>query len=225
MIKNNAAKQPVGADQRFGETMNGSNSLATQAYLMLERDIVTLRLAPRQMLTEAQLIDRVGLGRTPVREAVQRLAWEGLMEIRPRAGVAIAALDPSDFAKVLDARRGIEQVLAGSAARYASSADDEAFTFVGEQMRKAAETGDVDLFLDADKAFDTVLSNAAANPYASRLASPLQTHSRRFWFRLKRPDSFNLAVDRHLALIGAIMARDEVAAEKAADELIEHLGR
>ena len=204
---------------------SGTNSLATQAYLILERDIVTLRLAPGQLLTEAQLIDRVGLGRTPVREAVQRLAWEGLMEIRPRAGVAIAALDPSDFAKVLDARLGVEQVLAKSAARYASSADDEAFAFVGNQMRKAAETGDIDLFLDADKAFDTVLAAAAANPYASRLASPLQTHSRRFWFRLKRPDSLKLAVERHLAMIEAIMARDETAAEGAATALIEHLGR
>ena len=192
---------------------------------MLERDIVTLRLAPGQLLTEAFLIERFGMGRTPVREAVQRLAWEGLMEIRPRAGVAVAALDPADFAKVLEARRGVELVLAKSAARYASSADDEAFAFVGIQMREAEKKGDVDLFLDADKAFDTVLAGAAANPYAARLAAPLQTHSRRFWFRLKRPDSLKLAAKRHVALIEAIMARDEVAAVAAADALISHLGR
>ena len=202
-----------------------SESLAGQAYLMLERDIVTLRLAPGQLLTEAFLIDRFGMGRTPVREAVQRLAWEGLMEIRPRAGVAVAALDPSDFAKVLEARRGVELVLAKSAARYASSADDEAFRFVGSQMREAAKKGDVDLFLDADKAFDTVLAGAGANPYAARLAAPLQTHSRRFWFRLKRPDSLAKAAERHVALIEAIMARDEFAAVEAADALISHLGR
>jgi DNA-binding GntR family transcriptional regulator len=202
-----------------------SESLAGQAYLMLERDIVTLRLAPGQLLTEAFLIERFGMGRTPVREAVQRLAWEGLMEIRPRAGVAVAALDPADFAKVLEARRGVELVLAKSAARYASSADDEAFAFVGKQMREAEKEGDVDLFLDADKAFDTVLAGAAANPYAARLAAPLQTHSRRFWFRLKRPDSLRLAAERHVALIEAIMARDEAAAVAAADALIAHLGR
>jgi DNA-binding GntR family transcriptional regulator len=202
-----------------------SESLAGQAYLMLERDIVTLRLAPGQLLTEAYLIERFGMGRTPVREAVQRLAWEGLMEIRPRAGVAVAALDPADFAKVLEARRGVELVLAKSAARYASSADDEAFAFVGSQMREAAEQGDVDLFLDADKAFDTVLAGAAANPYAARLAAPLQTHSRRFWFRLKRPDSLAKAAERHVALIEAIMGRDELAAVEAADALISHLGR
>lgn len=202
-----------------------SESLAGQTYLMLERDIVTLRLAPGQLLTEAFLIERFGMGRTPVREAVQRLAWEGLMEIRPRAGVAVAALDPADFAKVLEARRGVELVLAKSAARYASSADDEAFAFVGSQMREAEKSGDVDLFLDADKAFDTVLAGAASNPYAARLAAPLQTHSRRFWFRLKRPDSLAKAAGRHVALIEAIMARDEAAAVEAADALISHLGR
>ncbi|MGB8818928.1 MAG: GntR family transcriptional regulator [Rhizobiaceae bacterium] len=202
-----------------------AESLAVQAYLMLERDIVTLRLAPGQQVSEANLIDRYELGRTPLREAVQKLAWEGLMEIRPRAGIAIAGLDPADFAKVLDVRKGVEQVLARGAARYASPADDEAFAFVGDQMRQAEKSGDIDLFLDADKAFDTVLAGAAANPYAARLAAPLQTHSRRFWFRLKRPDSLKLAVERHIALIEAILARDEVRAVEAVHALIGHLAR
>jgi DNA-binding GntR family transcriptional regulator len=200
-------------------------SLSGQAYLMLEREIVTLRLAPGQLLTEGTLIDRLGVGRTPVREAIQRLAWEGLVDIRPRSGIRVADLDPMDFAKVLEVRRGVEHVLAKSAARYASSTDDEAFGFVGEQMRDAARQGNVDLFLDADKAFDTVLAGAAANPYAARLAAPLQTHSRRFWFRLQRPDSLDKAVERHLAVIEAIMARDEKRAVEAADRLIDHLGR
>ena len=126
---------------------------------------------------------------------------------------------------MLEARRGVEEVLAKSAARYASSADDEAFRFVGDQMRQAADDGDVDLFLDADKAFDTVLAGAAANPYAARLAAPLQTHSRRFWFRLQRPDSLSKAAERHLALIDAIIARDERKAIEAADALIDHLAR
>jgi DNA-binding GntR family transcriptional regulator len=202
-----------------------NESLTTQAYLVLERELVTLRLIPGQTLTEGALIDRLGLGRTPVREAIQRLAWEGLLEIRARSGIRVADLDPADFNKVLEVRRGVEQVLAKSAAHYASGADDEAFGFVGEQMREAASSGNVDLFLEADKAFDTVLARAAANPYATRLAAPLQTHSRRFWFRLQRPDSLTNAVERHSALIAAIMARDEARALQAADRLIDHLQR
>jgi DNA-binding GntR family transcriptional regulator len=209
----------------MSDSHSASESLSTQAYLLLEREIVTLRLAPGHMLTEGALIGRLGLGRTPVREAIQRLAWEGLVSIRPRSGIQVADLDPAEFAKVLDARRGVEQVLAKGAAHYASSVDDEAFRFVGDQMREAAKTSDVDLFLDADKAFDTILARAAANPYAARLAAPLQTHSRRFWFRLQRPDSLKLAAERHVALIEAIVARDGALAVEAVDQLIDHLAR
>ncbi len=206
------------------ETDKGE-SLTAQAYLVLERELVTLRLGPGQMLTEATLIDRLGVGRTPVREAIQRLAWEGLLEIRPRSGIRVADLDPADFAKVLEVRRGVEEVLAKSAARYASSADDEAFQFVEQQMKMASQEDDVDLFLDADKAFDIVLARAAANPFAARLAAPLQTHSRRFWFRLKRPDSLGKTVAKHVALIDAIVSRDEASAVKCVGQLIDHLPR
>ena len=96
----------------------GIEPAATTAYRTLERMIVTLELAPSSVVTEGLLIERLGLGRTPVREAVQRLAWEGLIEVRPRAGLAVAPLHAGDWLKVLDARRGVETVLARSAARF-----------------------------------------------------------------------------------------------------------
>ena len=91
---------------------------ATRAYHALERMIVTLDLLPGSVVTEGALIDRLGFGRTPVREAIQRLAWEGLIEIRPRAGLAIAPLHPGDWVRVIDARRSLELLLARSAARF-----------------------------------------------------------------------------------------------------------
>ncbi len=194
-----------------------------QAYLVLEREIVTLRLAPGQMVTEGTLIDKVGLGRTPVREAIQRLEWEGLLEIRPRSGICIAPLNPTDFPKVLEARRGVEIVLAQSAARFASPEHDDALRTIGQAMAAAATNADIDGFLDADKRFDEVLGEAAANAYAARLAAPLQTHSRRFWFRLRRPNSLNRAVQWHVALMEAIIARNKELAGFQAMALIDHL--
>ena len=91
-----------------------SGPATARAYRTLERMIVTLELAPGCVATEATLIERVGLGRTPVREAIQRLSWEGLLDIRPRAGLAIAPLHPGDWLRVVDARRGVEIVLARS---------------------------------------------------------------------------------------------------------------
>jgi DNA-binding GntR family transcriptional regulator len=208
--------------------LNGNENLLTQserAYRTLERMIVTLKLQPGDILTEGALIERIGLGRTPVREAIQRLAWEGLLEVRPRSGVQIAPLDPADFPKVLAARKGVEMLLAWGAASYASPEHDIQFRRVEKDMLAAVTKKSVDAFLDADKAFDMVLGQAAANPYAARLAGPLQTHSRRFWFRRQRPDSLKLAAERHVALIEAIIARNEEGAEQAAEDLIDHLGR
>lgn len=205
------------------ESNHRAVSLTFQAYLSLEREIVTLRLAPGQMVTEGSLIDKVGLGRTPVREAIQRLEWEGLLDIRPRSGICIAALNPTDFPKVIEARRGVEIVLAQSAARFASPEHNEALRAIGNSMSLAAKNADIDGFLDADKRFDEVLGEAAANPYAARLAAPLQTHSRRFWFRLQRPHSLSRAVERHIALMEAIIARDVATAGQAAGALMDHL--
>ncbi len=206
---------------------DNENSLtqSERAYRALERMIVTMKLEPGETLTEGALIERIGLGRTPVREAIQRLAWEGLLEVRPRSGIQIAPLDPADFPKVLAARKGVEMLLAWGAASYASPEHDKLFGKVGNDMLAAVAKKNVDAFLDADKAFDIVLGLAAANPYAARLAAPLQTHSRRFWFRRQRPDSLKLAAERHVALIEAIIARNEDAAERAAEDLIDHLGR
>src|SRR5690606_24498524 len=80
---------------------------AQRAYRALEKMIVTLELPPAAVVTERVLIDSLDLGRTPVREAIQRLAWEGLIEIRPRAGLAIAPLRAQDWVLIVEARRGV----------------------------------------------------------------------------------------------------------------------
>src|SRR5262245_42940532 len=118
-----------------------------RAYRMLERMIVTLELSPDSIATEGALIERVGLGRTPVREAIQRLAWEGLIEVRPRAGLAIAPLRAADWVRVLDARSGLEQVLARSAARNATAASTGRLDAAAGAMGDAAGAGDVLAFL------------------------------------------------------------------------------
>jgi DNA-binding GntR family transcriptional regulator len=195
------------------------------AYRRLERLIVTLKLKPGQSLTEAALIEMAGLGRTPVREAVQKLEWEGLVFVRPRSGIEISALDPADFPKILAVRKGVEMLMAWGAASYALPEHDEMFEEVRSQMQAALAANGIEAFLDADKAFDLILGEACANSYAARLAAPLQTHSRRFWYRLRRETGLQSAVSHHLAVIEAIIRRDPDAAEAAAERLIGHLQR
>lgn len=192
-------------------------SQADSAYRLLEEALVTLDLEPGSHLTEGALIARVGLGRTPVREAIQRLAWEGLLEIRPRAGIRVAPLVESDWVKVLEARRGVEAALARAAAHNLTPAAAQAFARAAKAMQQAVADRDTRAFLEADKAFDLALAQAADNVYAARLAAPLQSHSRRFWFAAARPDSLAEAAAHHLDLINAILERD---ADLAHDEAL-----
>lgn len=200
-----------------------NQSMAEQAYCWLERLIVTMRLEPGALVTERELIDLTGMGRTPVREAIQRLAWEGLMEVRPRSGIAITSTSPGDFNKVLDAREGVEIVMARAASKFGSQRDFERLELAANQMRDAVPDNDVIRFLDADKAFDLVLATAADNRFAAALAGPLQTHSRRLWFRLQPRANIHDSALAHRALIAAITSRDSERAAGAARDLIGYL--
>ena len=202
------------------EPIDSEGSATARAYRILERMIVTLDLAPGSVVTEGALIERVGLGRTPVREAIQRLAWEGLLDIRPRAGIAIAPLHPGDWLRVLDARRGVEVVLARSAARFVTREAADMFHDAALAMQKAVISGNVLAFIQADKALDEALAQAADNPFAARLAAPLQTHSRRFWFRYKADTGLAESAEHHVALIRSILDGDEEAAAKDAKRLM-----
>ncbi|WP_246676520.1 GntR family transcriptional regulator [Mesorhizobium sp. B1-1-5] len=193
---------------------------ATKAYRALEHMIVTLELAPSGFVTEGALIERLGLGRTPVREAIQRLAWEGLLDIRPRAGIAVAPLHAGDWLRVLDARRGIEVVLARSAARFVTREAADLFHEAALAMQKAVISSNVLAFIQADKALDEALAIAADNPFAARVAAPLQTHSRRFWYRYKADTGLAESAEHHVALIRSILDGDEEAAAKDAKKLM-----
>jgi DNA-binding GntR family transcriptional regulator len=204
--------------------VNASNAAfepaAIKAYHALERMIVMLELAPGSVTTEGALIERLGLGRTPVREAVQRLAWEGLLEIRPRSGLAVAPIHAGDWLKVLDARRGVEAVLARSAARFVTRDTASGFQAAAHAMQQAAAAGNVAAYLAADKALDEAMAAAADNVYAARTAAPLQTHSRRFWFRYRADTSLSESAAHHIGIIRAIIDRNEDAAGAEAERLI-----
>lgn len=195
-------------------------SATRRAYRMLERMIVTLELAPASVTTEGALLERIGLGRTPVREAIQRLAWEGLLEVRARAGLAVAPLHASDWVKVIDARRGVEAVLARAAARHATRETAQRFHDAALSMRKAVISGNVFAFLQADKALDEAMAEASDNPFAALVAAPLQTHSRRFWYRYQADSGLAAAADRHMALIKAVLDGDGDAAAAESDRLM-----
>lgn len=202
------------------ERGEAAKSASAKAYRVLEKMIVTLELAPGRVTTEKALIEKTSLGRTPVREAIQRLAWEGLVAVRPRAGLEIALLHAADWLKVLDARRGIEIILARSAARFATQEIVARLQATALAIHDAVVTGNVIGYLEADKSIGEAMALAADNQFAARLVAPLQTHSRRFWFRFQSGTGLAEVAGNHVTLIRAILERDQDAAAAEADRLM-----
>ncbi|MFD9899028.1 GntR family transcriptional regulator [Mesorhizobium sp. NPDC059025] len=202
------------------ERGEAAESASAKAYRVLEKMIVTLELAPGRVTTEKALIEKTSLGRTPVREAIQRLAWEGLVAVRPRAGLEIALLHAADWLKVLDARRGIEIILARSAARFATQEIVARLQATALAIHDAVVTGNVIGYLEADKSIGEAMALAADNQFAARLVAPLQTHSRRFWFRFQSGTGLAEVAGNHVTLIRAILERDQEAAAAEADRLM-----
>ena len=93
-----------------------NESLTDRAYKELEELVVTLRLAPGSVLSENALAGELGIGRTPIREALQRLAREGLVVILPRKGILVSEINPRKQLLVLEVRRELERLVARSGA-------------------------------------------------------------------------------------------------------------
>jgi DNA-binding GntR family transcriptional regulator len=191
------------------------------AYLRLERLIVTLELAPGSMVTEKQLIALSGLGRTPVREAIQKLEWQGLIAVRPRAGLQITALDPAHPAMIYQTRRQLEPLAARLMAGHIDARAREALIACAKAMTECSVTGDKAGFLDADKLFDEILERTCPNPFIVQALSALQTHARRYWFDAADDKALDTSVNLHVKVIRALLQSDPDAAEAAMRDLID----
>ncbi len=198
-------------------------SLSEVAYRRLEEAIVTLSLRPGAVLTEAQLIDLVGVGRTPVREALIRLAQQGLVEILPRKGVVVTDINAIDIMAALDAREVLERLIASDAAKRASPKERITMIEVARAMRAAAEAGDASAYMRLDKELDATVAGAARSPYATRAVEPLQALIWRAWYHFERRDDLVPAAGHHVAFAQALAAADPAAAVAASDALMLHL--
>lgn len=198
-------------------------SLTAQAYERIEDLIVKLDLAPGTALSEAELSARLGIGRTPVREALQRLAREHLVQILPQRGVLVSELDIKRQLRLLEARREVERMVARFAARRATAAEREQFAELASEFAAAAKTRDQTRFMRADKLFNDLSLRSARNEFAAGAMGLMHGLSRRFWFMHHRQADDTESIARlHARLAQAIADGDEAAAGAALDALIDH---
>ena len=200
-----------------------SESQSRLAYRRLDSLIVKLKLAPGSLVTEKQLIALAGLGRTPVREAIQKLEWQGLIEVRPRAGLLISALNPAHTHMVMQTRQQLEPLAARLMASNISKEAREKLIDCAKSMTECSVTGDKEGFLAADKVFDEIMEETCPNPFVSQALGSLQTHSRRHWFHGATQQSLERSAMLHVRVIRALLQGDAAEAEKQMTALVSGL--
>lgn len=200
-----------------------AESLAERAWRELEARIVTLALPPGSVLSEAALAAELGLGRTPVREALLRLAGDGLVVILPRRGTVVTDIHVDDQLMVLETRRVLDRLMASAAARRIGPGLAADLTAAASDMAEAASSGDLGRFMRADRTIDALVEEACLNRHAARANAPLHAQCRRFWVRHHRPGDLARSAACHGAIAAAIADGDEAAASAASDALIDHM--
>jgi DNA-binding GntR family transcriptional regulator len=202
----------------------GDVTLTDKAYAQIEEQIVTLQLPPGTVLSELVLADRLGIGRTPIREALHRLSRDGLVNILPRRGVLVSEIDLRSQLRLLEVRRELERLMARGAAERATEEERAQFAEIAKGMQRASDKEDDISFMRLDQQMNNLISLSARNEFASRSMGLMHGLSRRFWYQhYKEAADLPLCARLHAAVAGAIAERDPDRAAAASDRLIEYI--
>jgi len=198
-----------------------AQSLTDRAYAEIEEMIITLRLAPGSPVSESELSAHLGIGRTPIREALQRLARERLVSIFPRRGIIVTEINVASQLRLLEVRRELERLIARSAARRATDDERDRFRALAAAFEAAAKANDDVTFMRIDRDFNVLCSAASHNEFAAGAMSLMHSLSRRFWYlHYKQAADMPLTAKLHADIARAIAAGDEERAAKASDRLL-----
>jgi DNA-binding GntR family transcriptional regulator len=191
-------------------------SLADKAYHEIRGLIVSLELAPGAVIDERELIERLEIGRTPVREALRRLAHERLVEVYPRRGMFVTGVDVRELARLSEVRELLEPEAARLAAERATDTDREQLGALLAELD--AGTGEL---MDLDERIHRAVYRAAHNDLLEATLEQYYVLALRIWsMALDRSHELEEAVEAHRALLEAIQAGDGV---RAADTMRAHV--
>ena len=199
-------------------------TLTERAYRLIEEQIVTLQLKPGDILSEQMLSAVFKIGRTPIREALQQLAREGLITILPRKGILVSDINPRSQLLVLEVRREIERLLSRAGAERATKEQREQLRNIAQGMDRAAKANDDFSFMRLDRELNQLMIDASHNVYAARSMKQLQGLSRRFWYmHYREAADLPLCARLHANQAHAIAQGNGEAAARASDKLMDYV--
>ena len=196
-------------------------SLKEQAYQAIKHKIVSLELEPGAVIDEAALIDELKLGRTPIREALQRLALEKLVDIVPRRGMFVTEIGLTDLQRLFEVRMVLESMAARLAARRGRPAHWRRMEDVLSRLDHDEDPLDNEVLIAIDEACHQIMYEAADNEFLFDALSGMYALSLRLWYySLAKIGRMRSTVLEHRDILGALRSGD---ADRAAQLLEQHI--
>ena len=196
------------------------------AYERIEDMIVMMEMQPGARVVESALVKQLDIGRTPIREALLRLAADGLLVATPRKGMTVRGISFSLQMKVFETRRALEMVLVPAAARRRTRDDAEILARVVQSFRELSGGDDNRELLRLDRHFIRLLIAYSGNPFLGQIL-PLYSLSRRFWwahhelYQTQYRDQ--TLTDFHIEIGDAVVAGDETLAHDRAEAFLAYV--
>lgn len=197
-------------------------SLRDLAYESIKHRIITCEFKPGEYINEARVSAVLGLGRTPVHQAIDRLMLDGMVEVIPRKGVIVKPVSFDEVIQIIEARLIIEPQAIRLATERAEEGDIAALEDILGRAQQWAAVHNIEQMMLLDREFHLVLARATRNDVFADILRRLHERSLRFWFiSLKDVRHHGEVQDEHRAIVEAISKRDVDAAEVAMRRHIE----
>jgi DNA-binding GntR family transcriptional regulator len=192
-----------------------SQSVVERLFERMRTHIIEGRFAPGQRLVEADLTEQFGISRGPLREAVRRLAAEGLVDITHNRGARVKRLDHGEVIALYEVREVMEGLAARLAAERASTAERKEIKSVFDEMTKALKANDVRGYIGLNSRFHALIMQAARNPALDSALTRLQTPVLRVQFEsMMTRDVVNESFEEHRGIVEAIAGKNAEQAER-----------
>lgn len=196
-------------------------SLKQKAYEAIRHKIVSLELPPGAVIDESALIDELDVGRTPIREALQRLALEKLVVIVPRRGMFVTEIGITDLQRLFEVRLELEELAARLATRRGRAEHWRRMEEVLARLDDESEETDNEVLIAIDGACHEIMYEAADNEFLQDTLSTMYALSLRLWYySLAKIGRMHSTVSEHRDILAALKAGDQ---ERAGALLKAHI--
>ncbi|KAA0969794.1 GntR family transcriptional regulator [Aureimonas fodinaquatilis] len=229
MSNADTAPTPEGSKQAEADTralaVTNWPDLTAAAYERIEELFVSMALAPGSKLRTQDLQVKLGLGRTPVHQAVRRLAAGTLLQIQPRNGLRVPTIDLSRERRLVSVRRDLNRFVTEAAVGNLSANHRATLSFLKRRLIGERDRLTLDGFNEIDKALDILLLHASGEPFLESALRPLHAMARRIGYlhisQIGGRAGLERTINKHLDIIESVLHGDKAQACRTSDQLVD----